>query len=134
MINLFDFRCPNCGDESAIDIQAKLWVRVTFNGSDADASGNGDHEFTPESPAVCGCCGHCGTVRDFEEAGGVPCATASASLRRHFHGLDRLPSRNRGGNLRSGHRDREEKSTGDLWELAEARDGGHEKVRCVRAS
>lgn len=65
MSNFFDMRCPKCGDEHKIDIQASLWVRVTSDGTDADASGNGDHEFTPESPAVCGSCGHSATVAAF---------------------------------------------------------------------
>jgi hypothetical protein len=66
MTNLFDMRCPKCRDTERIDIQARLWIRVTEDGTDADASKNGDHEWTPNSPALCGACGHCGTVRDFD--------------------------------------------------------------------
>jgi ribosomal protein S27E len=66
MANFFDMRCPQCGDEDHIDIHAAVWLRVCDNGTDADASENGDHEFTPDSPALCAACGHCGTVREFE--------------------------------------------------------------------
>ena len=64
MSNLFNMRCPKCGDESRIDILAEVWVRVAENGTDADAANNGDHHFTPESTAAC-YCGHWGTVADF---------------------------------------------------------------------
>jgi hypothetical protein len=64
--NCLDLRCPKCGDTDEIDIAAEVWVRVTRDGTDADASGNGDHLFEPHSPAQCGACGHHGVVRDFE--------------------------------------------------------------------
>jgi hypothetical protein len=66
MSNLFELRCPACGDENQIDIQATVWLRVTENGTDADASENGDHIFTEKSAACCGACGHCATMRAFE--------------------------------------------------------------------
>jgi hypothetical protein len=66
MTNVFDMRCPNCGADDCIDIQARLWVRVTAEGTDADASENGDHEWTQDSPAHCTACGYCRRVRDFE--------------------------------------------------------------------
>jgi hypothetical protein len=39
---------------------------VTDQGTDADASENGDHEYTPDSTASCTACGHYDTVREFE--------------------------------------------------------------------
>jgi len=67
MTNFFDMKCPKCGDENEIDIQASVWLRVTSNGTDADASNCGDHHWTPASPAECGNCGYTGLVKDFEE-------------------------------------------------------------------
>jgi hypothetical protein len=69
MSNFLDLRCPHCGDANRIDIQASVWVRVTENGT--DMSGNGDHEFTPESWTVCGECGESRELRQFE-TGGAP--------------------------------------------------------------
>jgi hypothetical protein len=73
MSNFLDLRCPHCGETNPIDIQATVWLRVTENGTDADAdlSGNGDHEFTRESWTVCGECGEGGKLRHFE-TGGAP--------------------------------------------------------------
>ncbi len=71
MSNFLDMRCPTCGDETAIDIAAIVWIRVCADGTDADASRDGSHDFEPKSPAVCAACGHCGTVREFERAGGA---------------------------------------------------------------
>jgi hypothetical protein len=65
MSNMFDMKCPKCGSEEQIDIQAAIWVRVTSDGTDADASGCGDHEYTPDNPACCAACDYTGTVKDF---------------------------------------------------------------------
>ncbi len=65
MTNFLDLRCPKCGDAHHIDIEARLWIRVCLDGTDADASHNGDHEYTPRSAALCSSCWHCGTVREF---------------------------------------------------------------------
>jgi hypothetical protein len=65
MSNLFDMRCPKCRDEERIDILAEVWIRVCQDGTDADASGCGDHLFTPKSTACCGACGHWETVGAF---------------------------------------------------------------------
>jgi hypothetical protein len=75
MSNLFDMRCPKCGDEDHIDIAAEVWVRLTSDGTDADASAwCGDHLYTPESVAMCGACNHQGTVAQFTpvQEGNVP--------------------------------------------------------------
>jgi len=73
MTNFLGMRCPKCGDETAIDILASLWIRVCYDGTDADASENGHHEFADGSPAICQACGHCGQLRDFkrEDKAGV---------------------------------------------------------------
>ena len=66
MANL-DMTCPKCGADDRIDIQAAIWVRLTPDGTDAEASDSGgDHEFDPESPAHCCACGHAGHVADFQ--------------------------------------------------------------------
>ncbi len=49
--NFLDMRCPNCGDEDRLDIQATVWTRVTDDGADVDAAGDGNHEYEPRSPA-----------------------------------------------------------------------------------
>ena len=67
MTNFLDMRCPKCGDETTIDIEATVWVRVCSDGADADASGDhGTHTFDADSPALCGRCGLHDTVRRFE--------------------------------------------------------------------
>jgi hypothetical protein len=68
MSNFLDLRCPHCGNTDRIDICAEVWIRVTRDGTDADASREGDHHFTPDSIAQCGC-GHFAKLRDFEAAG-----------------------------------------------------------------
>jgi len=74
MTNFLDMRCPQCGDETKIDIAATVWVRVCRDGTDADASRDGDHTYEPGSPAHCGHCGFHGTVEKFEQ----PAADAKA--------------------------------------------------------
>jgi hypothetical protein len=68
MSNFLDLRCPRCRDQDHIDILALIWVRLTEDGTDADASDDGDHEWSGQSAAVCGACGHRATVQDFEPA------------------------------------------------------------------
>jgi hypothetical protein len=66
MTDFLDMRCPNCGDERFIDIEATVRVRVCCDGTDADASTDGTHAFDADSLAFCGRCGFRGTVRKFE--------------------------------------------------------------------
>jgi ribosomal protein S27E len=66
MTDFLDMRCPNCGDERFIDIEATVRIRVCCDGTDADASGDGTHIFNADSLAFCGRCGFRGTVRKFE--------------------------------------------------------------------
>jgi ribosomal protein S27E len=57
MSNFLDLRCPGCGCQARIDVLAEVWVRVTPDGTDADASENGDITYTPRSTATCTACG-----------------------------------------------------------------------------
>lgn len=63
--------CPECSNDSAIDVAAVVWVRVmnTREGvqTDSDESFDGSHEWDSDSCAVCSC-GFSGKVRDFEGA------------------------------------------------------------------
>jgi hypothetical protein len=67
MRNFLDIRCPKCRSTDQIDIAATVWLRVMEDGTDADQSENGDHDFEPTSPATCNACGFAGRVQDFEE-------------------------------------------------------------------
>ena len=71
MTNFLDMRCPNCGDEDSLDIAATVWIRVCEDGTDSYAARDGSHDYEPDSPAACGVCGHFGTIRQFEQAGGA---------------------------------------------------------------
>ena len=58
--------CPECGAEY-LDVQARVWVRLVDDGTDADASRDGNHEWDDDSACACDC-GWRGTVRDAERA------------------------------------------------------------------
>jgi hypothetical protein len=62
-------RCPQCGDENHIDVEALVSVRLTDDGTDADLSENGDHYWDQNHQATCAACDFSGSVRQFEEAG-----------------------------------------------------------------
>jgi hypothetical protein len=66
MTNFLDMHCPNCGDETAIAIEATIWVRVCSDGTDADDSADGTYTFDANSLAFCWRCGFRGTVGKFE--------------------------------------------------------------------
>jgi hypothetical protein len=53
--------CPECGSDIGLDIVARVSVRLTPDGTDAD----GTHEWDDESPCTCTECDHHGTVADF---------------------------------------------------------------------
>ena len=36
MTNFLDMRCPKCGNENQLGIQASVWIRVCEDGTDAD--------------------------------------------------------------------------------------------------
>lgn len=57
--------CPQCGDDQHIDVAALVWVRLCPDGTDADISHDGSHEWDDSSNAVCWHCGFTGKVRDF---------------------------------------------------------------------
>ncbi len=67
MANFFNLRCPHCRRDDAIDIQALVWIRIGEDGTDADESHSGDHEYTDESLARCDACAHEGPVTEFEQ-------------------------------------------------------------------
>jgi hypothetical protein len=66
MSNTFEMRCPKCGCEDQIDVQAAIWVRLTSDGTDADAAADGGHDWTDDSSATCAACDYTGTVKEFE--------------------------------------------------------------------
>ena len=88
MSNFLEMRCPKCGDENSLDIAATVWIRVCEDGTDADASRDGSHDYEPHSPARCGACGHCGTVREFELAGSATSASSKPVFIHLLHGRD----------------------------------------------
>ena len=71
MANAFDHVCPKCGDADHIDVAATIWLRLTEDGTDSEGAENGDHEFTPDSLAVCQACEFTGKLGEFDvpEAG-----------------------------------------------------------------
>ena len=66
MSNTFEMRCPKCGCEDQIDVQAAIRVRLTSDGTDADAAADGCHHWTDDSSATCAACDYTGTVKEFE--------------------------------------------------------------------
>jgi len=62
---LHEMECPECKEDDGIDVSATVDVRLRPDGSDADASRNGDTEWDSKSPASCEC-GYCGLVEDFK--------------------------------------------------------------------
>lgn len=67
--NPWGFECPECKAPDEIDICAAVWVRVSQDGTDVTAAANGDHEWNDDSRAVCGACGHAGSVKTFTPGG-----------------------------------------------------------------
>ena len=68
MSNCFDLKCPGCGRQDRLRIEATVWLDVTADGTDAN---NSDHEFEPTSTAYCQACEFTGTVADFEQGDGA---------------------------------------------------------------
>lgn len=62
MTNAFDLRCPSCGSNTQIKVQAVVVVHVL----DA-VTPVGDIEWNDDSLCICDACGHPGKVIDFEE-------------------------------------------------------------------
>ena len=63
--NDYGMRCPACGKSDRIDIAATVWVRLCLDGTDMYEPANSDQEWTDDSAAYCGSCGHGGTVATF---------------------------------------------------------------------
>lgn len=57
-------RCPKCKSSDSLDIQALVWIRLTEDGTDADASGDGSHHWEDGSSCVCRNCGWKGTAKE----------------------------------------------------------------------
>ena len=58
-------RCPKCGRDDQLDIEALVMVRLTPDGTDADESISGDHTWGDDSVIVCAACDHTAKVKDF---------------------------------------------------------------------
>lgn len=61
----WEMECPQCHDDSQIDVTAWIDVRLTPDGTDADEANSGDHEWDGGSPCCCVACGFSGRVSDF---------------------------------------------------------------------
>lgn len=70
--------CPSCGEDDEIDITAQISVRLFSDGTDPDASRNGDLEWDDTSTASCGC-GFSGTVADFDTQSAAKAAHLAAA-------------------------------------------------------
>lgn len=58
--NQFGMACPKCGRGDALDVAARVWVRLTLDGTDADAALEHDHDWDNESACRCAACGWSG--------------------------------------------------------------------------
>ncbi len=65
MTSLIRLRCPQCGSNDTLDINANIWVRLTDDGTDPDLAASRDHEWDDASHIRCASCGHSGKVGDF---------------------------------------------------------------------
>ena len=63
--NQYGMFCPSCGHSDEIDITANVDVRLTYDGTDADESADGSHNWDDDTPCSCANCGHSATVADF---------------------------------------------------------------------
>lgn len=61
----WNVRCPSCGSDETLDVQMRVWGRLTCDGTDCDASVDGNHEWDDGSPCQCAC-GWIGTAGDAE--------------------------------------------------------------------
>lgn len=53
----WNMACPACGEDESLDVTVTLHVRLTADGTDADASGDGSHEWDEDSECSCHACG-----------------------------------------------------------------------------
>lgn len=63
MSNQFNMQCPSCASAEHLDVVAQVWVRLTADGTDADESRDGSHEWDDDSACSCACGWH-GKVGD----------------------------------------------------------------------
>lgn len=62
-------QCPTCAQDDQIDVAARVWVRLSTDGTDLTAAANGDHEWSDDAHATCHACGFAGTVKHFRTDG-----------------------------------------------------------------
>lgn len=61
----WEMACPTCeAGGTYLEVEAKVWVRLVVDGTDADLASVNDHEWNNESPCQCSDCGWTGTVAD----------------------------------------------------------------------
>lgn len=66
--NEWQMACPACKGDHQIDIAVASWARLFPDGGDVTAA----HEWTPESIAKCGACGHIALLLAFQAKGDAP--------------------------------------------------------------
>ena len=59
-------RCPKCGSDSNLNITVQTDVLLTPDGTDADESADGSHEWDDTSACQCTYCGEMGEVKHFK--------------------------------------------------------------------
>lgn len=69
VLKYWNMKCPKCGDDSHLDIEATLWVRLTSDGTDADLADDHGHEWDGDSGIRCRSCDWMGVVKAAEAAG-----------------------------------------------------------------
>jgi hypothetical protein len=69
MTNVFDLSCPACNGTD-IDVQALVWVRLTEDGTDADASHDSSHHWDKDCRFICRDCARQGLVSELKEEEG----------------------------------------------------------------
>jgi hypothetical protein len=60
-------RCPNCGEAGRLNVSARVWVRLTPDGSNTDEPRDGSHEWDGGSPAWCEACDWRGSVAHIKD-------------------------------------------------------------------
>jgi predicted RNA-binding Zn-ribbon protein involved in translation (DUF1610 family) len=61
----WEMQCPNCGDDSALAVQALIWVTLHGDGTEDEG---GDHEWDDKAKAMCKACGWNGSIIQCQEA------------------------------------------------------------------
>jgi hypothetical protein len=62
----WNMRCPECGKDDRIEIQAAVWVLLRPDGTDMTDVRDGSHEWGQYDNAQCVNCDYRGRVKDFE--------------------------------------------------------------------